>query len=68
VGNASITRITETTLPDGAGKTKPAVKVEFKVGTHGPFFETYDKATFDANRAQTDLAAIAQKLGPLTTT
>lgn len=45
------------------GKTEPYMVVTFKVGTHGPFTETFPKATFDPATVNQRVADFAQKLG-----
>lgn len=44
-------------------KVEPYVVVSFKVGNHGPFTESFLKATFDPNGLNARLADFANKLG-----
>jgi hypothetical protein len=55
--DTKISLVKQTTMTDG-NKSVPAIEVTFMVGTHGPFTETFPKATFSA-------AAVNQKLAEL---
>lgn len=47
--------------PD-SGRTEAYMVVSFKVGNHGPFQESFLKATFDPNLVNTRLREFAQRL------
>jgi len=66
VDAVTISKITEAQVPDGAGKAQTVVRVQFMVGSHGPFVEQFPKATFDPASALAQVTAFAQKLGLLT--
>lgn len=61
-----IQKITEEQGIDPQGKPVAMVRVQFMVGTHGPFYERFPKAGFDPTAAQAQVTAFAQKLGLLT--
>lgn len=48
--------------PD-TGKIEPFMVVTFKVGTHGPFSESFLKSTFDPNGINARLMDFASKIG-----
>lgn len=50
-------------LNPATGKVEPYMVVTFKVGTHGPFTESFPKAGFDPNHINGKLAEFAGKLG-----
>jgi hypothetical protein len=52
-----------TITPQGQHVTK--VRIDFNVGSHGPFTERFEKATFDPVSANAALVAFASKLGSL---
>jgi hypothetical protein len=61
---AQVTGIREVNqLNPETGKIEPYMVVSFKVGTHGPFAESFLKATFDPNGVNARLLEFAQKLG-----
>lgn len=61
-GKVTITRILEQTGMDAAGKPQQNVVVQFSVDAHGPFTETFPKASFDPLTAKQKLADFASKL------
>jgi hypothetical protein len=46
-----------------SGKIEPYMVVSFKVGTHGPFTESFLKSTFDPNTVNTALTSFSSKIG-----
>ena len=48
--------------PD-SGRMEPYMLVTFKAGTHGPFQESFLKATFDPNQINSRLQDFCAKLG-----
>ena len=62
----AITTITEETILGPNNTQVPVVKVQFKVGSHGPFTERFPKAEFDPSHALAKVTQFAQKLGLLT--
>jgi len=44
------------------GKASARILIEFKVGTDGPFFERFDKATFNDTDARLRLSGFASSL------
>ncbi|HEV2224386.1 MAG TPA: hypothetical protein VGR84_15435 [Candidatus Acidoferrales bacterium] len=63
---ARITKITEAVATDASGKSVPAFRIEFMVGTHGPFVEVFPKANFSAAAALQQVQATAQHVANLT--
>ena len=62
----TVQKITEAQGLDATGKAQTVVRVQFMVGTHGPFFEQFPKAGFDPSAALASVTAFATKLGLLT--
>lgn len=58
-----VQKISEESGVDIAGKPVTNIRVQFMVGTHGPFVERFAKATFDPAAVQASVTAFAQKLG-----
>jgi hypothetical protein len=48
--------------PD-TGRIEPYMVVNFKVGAHGPFTESFLKSTFDPNGVNARLMDFCQKVG-----
>lgn len=63
---ATITRITEIAGVDATGKPTSTIRVEFNVGSHGPFYETFPKKDFTAAAAKQKLDSFAQTITGLT--
>jgi hypothetical protein len=61
--DVKILSITETFGQGPSGTPQPLVVVTFKVGTFGPFSETFPKAGFDPAGANVRLREFANKLG-----
>lgn len=55
-------KVQQTNQVDGTGKTISHLVVTFFVGTHGPFQETFDLATFQPALVQQKLQDFAAKL------
>jgi len=58
----TITRVNEIAAPQSGGGSKAVLRIEWMAGNHGPFIETFDKDTFDANAVTMKLQALASKL------
>lgn len=56
-----ITRMTEEPFLDN-GQASARILIEFKVGTDGPFFERFPKATFNETDARLRLSGFAGSL------
>ena len=56
---ATITKISQIPLPDTSGKMVPYIVVEFKVGDHGPFSESFPKSSYNAEVAKQAVNAFA---------
>ena len=63
--NYTITKISQTTTVDANGKPAPGLIVEFMVGKHGPFSETFLKAGFTAQVVQQKLNELVAHLQTL---
>ena len=60
----TIQSITQTTQVNPQTRaSEPYMVVTFKVGNHGPFQESWPKASFDPAAVNARLADFAQKLG-----
>jgi hypothetical protein len=57
-----VTRTSEETLFDDAGKVRPTIRIEFKVGTDGPFVKNFDKEGFTSFAAKQALEDFAREL------
>lgn len=57
-----ITRQTEETIFDAAGKLERRIRVEFMVGEDGPFSRTFDKEGFSAITAKPQIDAFVREL------
>jgi hypothetical protein len=57
-----VTRTSEETLFDDAGKMRPTIRVEFKVGTDGPFVRNFDKEGFTSYAVKQSLEDFAREL------
>jgi hypothetical protein len=62
---AKVIKITQQQHIDGAGQIVREVWVEFTVGTHGPFVQKFDLASFDPNAVKVAIADFAQKIASL---
>jgi hypothetical protein len=60
-----ITRITEAPQFDESGRLRTIVRVEFTVGPHGPFTESFDRETFDFGVVRARLEQFASQLRQL---
>lgn len=58
----SIVRQTEDRKLDAVGQAVPFIRVEFKVGNHGPFVEKFDKATFTGDIRDRRLNEFAREI------
>lgn len=65
---AMITRITEIAGVDAQGKPTSTIRVEYTIGSHGPFYEQFAKADFNATAVKQKLDAFAQTVVGLTRT
>lgn len=63
--NPEITRVIESTDVGDTGKTFQSIRVEFKVGTHGPFTVTVPKADFTAAAVNALIQKFVSQLGAL---
>lgn len=63
---ATISRVTEVQTIDNLGRPVAQVRVEFMVGNHGPFYETFAKPDFTAPNVMAKLDQFAQSLNQLT--
>lgn len=61
----TIIRVTEEPFLTDAGKPDAHVRVEFKVGDDGPFFERFPKADFNQIAADARLSAFARDIKAL---
>ncbi len=57
-----VTKISQGTAADKFGKLEPTINVSYTVGSHGPFTESYPKATYDPAKMKMDLQAAADKI------
>ena len=64
---ATITRIRQASTIGPNGQLIPAYAVDFNVGDHGPFTETFTKEEFNVPAVQKRLADFAASIGTLTT-
>lgn len=62
---AVIRHVTELAGIDNLGRPTSQIRVEYMVGTHGPFFETFAKNEFTAPNVQQKLDAFAQQINSL---
>lgn len=56
----------EATTLDANRKPVQIVRVQFYVGTHGPFYQDFPRANFDANAARQKLEDFARSITTLT--
>lgn len=63
--NPQITRVVETQETGDQGKTIASIRIEFKIGAHGPFTITLPKAGFTAAAANQHIAEFASHLRAL---
>jgi len=63
--DATVTRVKQTTVMNNMNKPEPALEVEYMVGTHGPFTETFKKADFSASNVKQKLSELAQHISQL---
>jgi hypothetical protein len=47
---------------DASGRSRPIIRVEFMVGTHGPFVERFEKETFSADTRDQQLNTFAREI------
>lgn len=57
-----IVRTTEDRKLDNVGTPVPFIRVEFKVGVHGPFIEKFNKADYTADVRDAKLNAFAREI------
>lgn len=50
---------------DDLGKPEEKMRVQFKVGVHGPFYERFDKVGFTAFAVKQRLEAFARELAAM---
>lgn len=62
---ATISRVTELQVLDNLGRPQSQVRVEFMVGNHGPFYETFPKVDFTAQHVIARLDQFAQHINQL---
>ena len=62
---ATIRHVTEVAAVDTLGRPSPQVRVEFMVGTHGPFYESFNKNEFTAPNVKAKLDQFAQHINQL---
>lgn len=62
---AVIKKISQTTTADANGRAIPAIAVEYTVGSHGPFTETFPKTEFTAQTVAAKLAEVANHIEQL---
>jgi len=63
--DVKVLKVTESSQLGASGRPEPSVTITFNVGTHGPFSETFPKATFDPNQANIRIKEFASKLALL---
>ena len=61
-GEVKVTRTSEETTFDDAGKMLPMVRVEFKVGDDGPFIKHFPKEGFSGLSVKSQLEDFAREL------
>jgi len=61
-----VTRVTEVAEFDDRGRVSPMMRVEFYVGTHGPFTEKWRKEQWDPNAMRARLDEFVRKLAMVT--
>jgi hypothetical protein len=61
-GDVRVTRTSEDTVFDDAGKMQPMVRVEFKVGEDGPFVKHFPKEGFSGLSVKAQLEEFAREL------
>jgi len=61
----SIQRVVEEPSFSATGQSQPIIRVEFKVGSHGPFVERFVKSEFNSGAVNAKLQQFAQQLGGL---
>jgi hypothetical protein len=62
---AVISHVTEVIATDNMGRPQNQVRVEYMVGKHGPFYETFPKTEFTAQNVTQKLDAFAQQVNQL---
>lgn len=62
---ATISRVTEVQILDNLGRPQSQVRVEFMVGNHGPFYETFAKSEFTSQNVMSKLDQFAQQVNQL---
>jgi len=63
---ATVTKIAEEVGLTPQGQVLRQIRVEFMVGTHGPFVRRYESKTFSVDQARADMDAFARDLARLT--
>jgi hypothetical protein len=61
----TITRVIEINDVGDRGQTIASIRIEFKVGDHGPFSITFPKSGFSAAVANSKIAEFVSQLGAL---
>jgi len=62
----NITKVTQEQAYDAAGKLHDVIRVDFKLGEHGPFTKRFTASGFDQNAAKAEIQQFAlsiQQLG-----
>jgi hypothetical protein len=62
INDVKVTKISETNNIGASGKPEQQIAVTWVLGTHGPFTETFPKATFDQGSALMKIKELASKL------
>jgi hypothetical protein len=61
----TILRVDEALRFDELGKEQPMMRVQFKVGVHGPFYKNFPKEGFSGFAAKAELEQYARELANL---
>jgi hypothetical protein len=59
---ATIIRISQEQLQGATGKLEPMIRVDFKVGDHGPFTEHFPKTGYNPAAVAQSLNTFAQQI------
>lgn len=63
--DVKVLKVTESSQLGASGRPEATVTITFTVGTHGPFSESFPKATFDPASANLRIKEFASKLALL---
>jgi len=58
----TILKISQETMQSATGKIEPYIRIDFKVGEHGPFSEHFIRATYSPEAAMQVLNTFAQMI------